>query len=226
MASKSGSSTSSQTTSSTTSNVTQIDQRQGVEGSNNIIASGGATLNVTSQDVSADLAKKALDTSEAALVEQSRTAGAALTAMGALGDAAITGNSRVASDALAKQVEAQANALRSVDSAVARSTDLAGAALVSSERAVNTVASTLGAAAHDQSSFLSEIVRTIGDQTEQTRLGNQQLASQAIDKAITGISDSRRDTNETILTNAFKYGALAVIGIGVALALFTRSRSK
>lgn len=72
--------------------------------------------------------------------------------------------------------------------------------------------------------FLNKSVASDRQLTEATRVGNANLAENVVDKATTAISDSRRDTNEKVLTDAFKYGAVAIVAGGGLIYLLSRKR--
>ena len=140
---------------------------------------------------------------------------------------AIYSTGRIASDALARQVEAQADALSAVKYVSGRSADLSEAALVSANRSSELVARTLGEAYTDSSKLLGDVLRVNAETTATTREGNAALAKQFVETATTAISDSRRDTNEKILTDGFKYAAWAVgaIALGfVGYSIFKRAK--
>lgn len=157
---------------------------------------------------------------EAALDFGRYVAGGAAAASQAAIEALQKGNS----DALTRMLESQSESLGSVRYAVGRSADLSGEALNSANRSADRVASTLLTAAEGQNSLLYKMISSNQELVNNARMGDAALASQAIDKAITGISDSRRDTNEKILTDGFKYAAYAVAAIAGAFGIFALVR--
>ena len=145
----------------------------------------------------------------------------------AASQAAIEALAKGNSDALTRMLESQTESLSTVRYSVGRSADLSEAALTSANRSVYTVAKTLSEAQAGNNSLLYKMITANQELTNSARAGDAALAEKVIDRAITGISDSRRDTNEKILTDGFKYAAWAVgaIAVGfVGFAIFRRAK--
>lgn len=206
--SKSSNASSSQANTTSTYNTT--DQRQGVDGSGNLVAGQGANVSVV--DNSEYIAETALamanQTADAALRAQMDTARASLSAQADTAAAALTSNARVS------------------DSAFRTVGDVTGQAITNAQRSVDTVSKTFTDLSADQVNLLAQVVRTNADTTDAAQKRNADLATSFLEKSVTAIADSKTDTNEKIVNNAVEYGAYAAIAIAIAFGLLAMKRSK
>jgi len=214
----------SRTSTQTSSNVTNLDNRVGVEGTGNIIAGSNAAVQVTNNDLSADgldmLIRGNAFVSDAAISAGQESARVAASA------AVTATNNALASNVEANRIAAgvAVNALGAVQEA----SRLAVSGVVTGQaRALDTTDRALSFAnnaSEDAFSTARLIATSNNELTEKTRQGNQELVKLVADKLSTAAVDERKNINAELVDTAAKYGtaALVVVTLIIGITLYRR----